>query len=260
MNTRPLIIGHRGASALAPENTLASFKRAMIDRADGIEFDVRLSSDDVPMVIHDATLARTGRSKAKVASLKASELARVDVGSWFNHKYPSLAQSEFEAERVPSLARVFELFSDFDAVLYLEMKFEGSRSDLLARQCVETIRRHSFTQRTIVECFHLPALAEVKRLDSKIRTAALFEPSIKRPLPLLKRLAMIDRARDFGADEIAFHHRLASRRVVERANALGVPCVVWTVDKPRWRAKATDLGLRALITNNPAAFTKPILD
>ena len=69
MSELPLIIGHRGASAIAPENTLAAFKRAIQDGADGIEFDVRLSQDGVPVVIHDATLARTGLTDGVVAEL-----------------------------------------------------------------------------------------------------------------------------------------------------------------------------------------------
>ncbi len=83
MSRLPLIIGHRGASALAPENTLAAFRRAIADGADGIEFDVRLARDGVAVVIHDATLERTGLLKRRVANLTADELQAIDVGSWF---------------------------------------------------------------------------------------------------------------------------------------------------------------------------------
>ena len=77
---RPLIIGHRGASALAPENTLASFSRAIADGADGFEFDVRLSRDHIPVVIHDADLKRTAHKNSRVAALSAQELSQIDVG------------------------------------------------------------------------------------------------------------------------------------------------------------------------------------
>ncbi|MDQ3754751.1 MAG: glycerophosphodiester phosphodiesterase, partial [Acidobacteriota bacterium] len=66
--TPPLIIGHRGASAVAPENTLGAFARALDDGADGIEFDVRLARDGVPIVIHDATLKRTALQDGAVAA------------------------------------------------------------------------------------------------------------------------------------------------------------------------------------------------
>jgi len=85
--TRPLIIAHRGASARAPENTLAAFQMAIDAGAEGVEFDVRLAKDDVPVVIHDHDLKRVGSLNERVASLTSNELGRIDVGSWFNHRY-----------------------------------------------------------------------------------------------------------------------------------------------------------------------------
>src|SRR5215208_2524413 len=86
----PLIIGHRGASAVAPENTMAAFREAIATGADGIEFDVRLTRDGVPVIIHDSTLRRTGGLQRRVSDLAASELEQVDVGSWFA---PAFAQA-----------------------------------------------------------------------------------------------------------------------------------------------------------------------
>src|SRR5687767_7726644 len=116
MASSPLILGHRGASALAPENSLAAFRRAMDDGADGIEFDVRLSYDHVPVVIHDATLKRTGRVDRLVSGLTAEELGEVDVGSWFTERTHTEAQA-FVGEKLPTLARVFELFNAEAGVL-----------------------------------------------------------------------------------------------------------------------------------------------
>jgi len=79
----PLIIGHRGASAVAPENTMAAFREAIAAGCDGIEFDVRLTRDGVPVIIHDSTLRRTAGLAARVADLTWAELEQVDVGSWF---------------------------------------------------------------------------------------------------------------------------------------------------------------------------------
>ena len=84
--TTPLIIGHRGASADAPENTMAAFREAIAVGADGIEFDVRLTRDGVPVVIHDSTLRRTGGLPQRIAEITQSELATIDVGSWFARK------------------------------------------------------------------------------------------------------------------------------------------------------------------------------
>ncbi len=83
---KPLIIAHRGASAIAPENTLAAFRRAIDDGAEGIEFDVRLTKDGVPVVLHDAQLNRVGRCEGRVIDFTSKQLQKLDVGSWFNEK------------------------------------------------------------------------------------------------------------------------------------------------------------------------------
>src|SRR4030095_1405241 len=100
MSELPLIIGHRGASAVAPENTLGAFELAVQDGADGIEFDVRLSQDGVPVVIHDATLARTGLVDGVVAELSAEVLGRTNVGSWFSQR-SNAGHAEFSSEKLP---------------------------------------------------------------------------------------------------------------------------------------------------------------
>ena len=113
-----------GASAIAPENTLAAFTRAIPDGADGIEFDVRLSQDGVPVVIHDATLERTGMTDGVVAELSAEVLAETDVGSWFSQRPNSPAWIS-RMKNCRALQQVFDLFAESDALLYLEMKSSG---------------------------------------------------------------------------------------------------------------------------------------
>src|SRR5215204_7777086 len=104
-----LIIGHRGASTVAPENTMAAFREALAVGADGIEFDVRLTSDGVPVVIHDSTLRRTGGLPHRVADLSWAEISKIDVGSWFAQRN-GLRPGTFANETVPSLAELFTLF------------------------------------------------------------------------------------------------------------------------------------------------------
>jgi glycerophosphoryl diester phosphodiesterase len=248
----PLIIGHRGASIWAPENTLASFSRAISDGADGIEFDVRLARDGVPVVIHDHSLKRTGGIKTLVSELSSSELRKVNVGSWFNREHPEKAQAHYTQECVPTLARVFERLLDTPALFYLEMKCDGPGLHELCAAVVNTIREYSLAERVIVESFELRAIAEVKLMDPRTKTAALFQPRISRPAATLKRAKMVELARASGADEIALHYTLANLRVIEAAKAAGLNVVVWTVDNPDWVMKARALNIRALITNNPA--------
>jgi glycerophosphoryl diester phosphodiesterase len=253
MVSTPLIIGHRGASAVAPENTLAAFSRALKDGADGIEFDVRLSRDRVPVVIHDSNLKRTGWSDRRVADLNASELQQCDVGSWFG---PLKAENNLSAGTVPTLRQVLELFQQTNALLYLEMKSEAEDATALVQAVVNEIQNAQIAGRVIVSSFDLRAVAMVKKIDPAITTAALFEPKLSQPLSTIRRLTMIDLAIEHHANEIALHHSLCSARVVQKSAEFGLPVVVWTVDDLKWIKQGQRFGLKALITNNPAAMVR----
>lgn len=249
----PLIIGHRGAAAVAPENTLVSFERALRDGADGIEFDVRLARDSVPVVIHDPTLRRTALRKGEIAGLSSTELSKVNVGTWFNLCYPLLAQADYEQATIPTLARVFEALDETDTLLYVEMKCGAKDRAALAVEVAKLIRAHSLTHRVVVESFDLAAIAGLKRLDSSIRTAALFDRKLSRPAPSARRI--IERAMRCGAAQIALHRSLATRRTVQEAAQHGLETVVWTADSPAWVARAIKSGIHAIITNNPARLS-----
>lgn len=255
MSRLPLIIGHRGASALAPENSLAAFRRAIADGADGIEFDVRLSRDGVAVVIHDASLERTGLLKQGVSELTAAELQSTDIGRWFSksNRKTSLCDFDFAGQTVPLLAQVFELFEQNTGLLYLEMKADAGEGSELVAEVVRMIQASSVRKRVIVECFDLSLIAEVKTHDATIRTAALFEPKLSKPTSFVRR-DYPQLAAEVGADEIALHHALAGRRNIEAALRLNQKVVVWTVDNPAWVSKATDWGITALITNNPSVL------
>jgi glycerophosphoryl diester phosphodiesterase len=216
----PLIIGHRGAAAVAPENTMAAFEAAIAAGAEGIEFDVRLSRDGVPVVIHDDTLSRTHGLRRRVADLTGHELDQLGV---------------------PSLRELFELMSQNELLLCLEIK--GSSSEL-AERCCELVSEFSFEERVIVECFDLQVIEKIRTL----KTAALFEPRFH------TEQRVIDRALEVGASVLALHHRLAKPSLVEKARLAGLRVVVWTVDDPAWVAPAQTMGIEALITNDPATM------
>ncbi len=252
--TRPptpvFIIGHRGAAAVAPENTLLSFERALADGAEGIEFDVRLAKDGVPVVIHDSTLRRTALQRGRVSSFSSTELSEMDAGTWFNQRFPRKAQPEYVGATIPTLADVFELLEKRDALLYVEMKCGTKDRAALAAGVAKLIGAHTLSSRVIVESFDLAAIAEIKRLDASLRTAALFDRKLSRPAPSARR--MIEQAIRCGAGEIALHHSLATHRTVAEAARHGLETVVWTADNPAWVERAIKRGVRAIITNDPA--------
>ncbi|HEX8501318.1 MAG TPA: glycerophosphodiester phosphodiesterase family protein [Pyrinomonadaceae bacterium] len=246
---RLLIIGHRGASARAPENTHAAFRMAFDEAADGIELDVRLARDGVPVVIHDATLERTALVHGEVESYDSSALTGFHAGDWFNFRHPKHAQASFARERIPTLAEVFESYGS--RLVYVEMKCEdASRRAALARAVVELTRARGLAGRVVVKSFEHDALAEVRRLAPEMRTAALFGRSWPRPfVPAADIFAAAERC---GADQISLHRSLLRKSTVEEARRRGFEVVTWTVNSPFWLRRALALGLRAVFTDCPA--------
>ena len=219
----PLIIGHRGAPVVALENTLPAFQAAIAAGADGIEFDVRLSSDGVPVIIHDDTLTRTHGVRRRVADLTVDELRSFGV---------------------PSLRELFELMGGNSLLLCLELK---SREPELAGLCCRMVREFEFDERVIVECFDLNVLRHVD-----LRKAALFEPRMQ------TEQSVIDRSLAVGATVLALHHRMAKPSLVEKAKLAGLRVVIWTVDDQSWIVRARELGIEALITNDPARMIEAL--
>jgi glycerophosphoryl diester phosphodiesterase len=249
---RPTIIAHRGASARAPENKLAAFRMAMEVDAEGVEFDVRLAKDGVPVIIHDRDLKRTAKRPEKVSELTSKELAQVDVGSWFNRRFPRRARPAFQSESVPTLQQTLAQLINFRGPIYVELKANASTfRDLSAAVC-NVIRNSPQLPQNIVKRFKLASKPEVKHFLPSVQTAGLFGVDVM--LIIRHREHIVTLASEFGADQISLHHSLISPKLVHRATEAGMPITVWTVDDPRWLSRRRNLNIDALITNDPSKF------
>lgn len=249
MSPKPLIIGHRGASAHAPENTLAAFQMALDAGADGVEFDVQLSKDGVPVVIHDASLHRTGLRDGLISEMTSKELGKTDVGSWFNKKFPKRASDAFAHETIPTLEHVLDLLKTSDGLIYIELKCGAKDFAPLAKAVCDRVRDSPLLPQMIVKSFKLAAIPEVRHHLPQVQTAALFEPTIMDFLRRRKHIIAI--AREFGADQISLHHSLVTRKLVALAAEAQMPVTIWTADDLKWPARCSKLGIKALITNDP---------
>lgn len=241
-NDFPLVVAHRGASAIAPENTLAAFSAAIDAGVDGIEFDVQLARDGVPVVIHDTDLRRTAGVAGSVADLTSAQLGKTDVGSWFG--------PQFKAETVPTLEQTLHLLGDFRGLIYIELKCELHNFKPLAAAVGDVIRASPLLAQIIVKSFRLAAIPELRRLLPAVQTAALFEPSIT--TILRRREYIIAMAREFGATQLSLHFSLATPKLCALAAAADLPVTVWTVDAAKWLQRCQQRGVKALITNDPA--------
>ncbi len=143
------MIAHRGASAYAPENTMAAFRLAEAMGADGIEFDVKLTADGVPIVMHDATLDRTTDGSGEVARRTLNEIRKLDAGSFF--------EDSFAGEKVPTLAEVLETLGP-DMLLNIELTNYASPRDILPERSLRIVEEAGAMGRVLFSSFNPIAL------------------------------------------------------------------------------------------------------
>ena len=163
--TRPLVIAHRGASADAPENTIAAFELALEQGADGIELDVHLSADGHPVVIHDFTLERTTNGSGPVSAQRVRDLKRLDAGGW--------RERRFLGQRVQTLQEVLERFRD-RARFWIELKAGSRVYPGIEERMAAVIGANQYEESTIVQSFDMGSLERLRQINPRLRMAALY--------------------------------------------------------------------------------------
>ncbi len=233
---RPLVLAHRGASAHAPESTLAAFRLAVESGADGIELDVHLSRDGEVVVIHDDQVDRTTDGRGWVHEMTLAELRSLDAGRWFG--------PGFAGERIPTLAEVLEAVGGALRLINIELKAGPSSRPGLVQRVVETVRRLGLEERCVISSFNHFALREVKRIEPSLRTGILYVEGLVEPWIY---------ARQVPADALHPPHYVVIPELVEGAHRAGLAVHTWTVDAPDEVRRVAACGVDAIITNDPAA-------
>lgn len=240
-----MIFAHRGGAALAPENTLAAFDSGLACGADGIELDVRLSRDGVPVVVHDPTLDRTTDAAGPVEHLSAAELAAVDAGYRFDRQgaFPFRGRGI----GVPALKDVLDRYRT--TAMIVELKSAEPR---LARAVVEDIRATGTLGRVTIGSFQKGALDAVRACDPSVRTGADMD-EIRSGLDASLPSAGAGRPSfdAFQVPEVYAGMRIVTPEFVARAHGAGVGVVVWTVDRDEDILRLLDWGVDGLITDRP---------
>ena len=224
-----IIEAHRGNSAYAPENTLASFRQAIGLGARAIEFDVHLTRDGVPVVMHDGKVERTTNGKGAIADLTAAEIRTLDAGRWRG--------AEFAGEQVPTLEEVLALAAGADVRLNVEVKGAFPAPGMPER-IVELVRASGRDH--IVSSFNLAILLAVRQLDPD-RTLALIGDGP----------AILAQARTHGLPWIHAYYRSANLDVIAGAHTSGIRVNVWTLDDPGLVAHYRRLGVDKICSNRP---------
>jgi glycerophosphoryl diester phosphodiesterase len=230
----PLIIGHRGASAAAPENTLAAFGLALEQGADGVELDVQLSADGQLVVFHDEDVARMTSGQGKVGDLTLADLQQLRLA---------------EGQTIPTLDDVLEHFGR--QLLYnIEVKDFGWRNRGTETAVADTILAHRLEEYVLISSFNPLALRRLR---------AVLPPRI--PLALIRGGGW----QQYGyllADGVADHphYRLVDAAYMAWANKRGYLVNVWTVDAPEEAKRLRALGVNGIITNKPAFIRQQLAE
>lgn len=215
-----IIISHRGASAYYPENTLLSFSKAIELNADMLEFDVRKTSDDKIIVIHDDRVDRTTNGKGYVREMSFNSLRTLDAGS---------------GEKIPALHEVLELGRG-KVKFAIELKEERTEELVL-----ETVRDLSLSDDVFIITFRQKILRRVKAFDPAVRTALI---SLI-PYNTVKDALFCEAA------AIGIHHYFLTPQIIEKARMNNLFIFVWTVDDQKKCERIRDMGATGVVTNKP---------
>lgn len=229
---RMLIVGHRGAAGVAPENTLASFREAIRAGADWLEFDIRVTNDGIPIVIHDSTLTRTCNGRGPVRSRSLAELRRLDAGLWYG--------DGFSGERIPTLDEVLKLGSRIR--LNIEIKARCAPAKQVAQAVWSRVQEAGLEDRVLISSFDPIILRALRSLDSRIMLGFPWKIGLRDP---------VRRAVSLKAKMMLFDIAGLSEKKVRRCREAGLDVWVYTVNDPEEMRRVMDLGIEAIITDRP---------
>lgn len=225
---KPIIVGHRGAAGLAPENTLEAFQAAIDLAIDGIEFDVQRSKDGALVVFHDEDLERLTDGTGKLWDRTLDELKALHI----------VTQHEgYHDVRIPTLRETFEFLRAADQLLMIELK-EPWRYPGVEEQVVTLIREFGLVERVQVRAFYHDALHTIHRLAPEIALSELW----------LDRLPEDD---EVIYKTVNSHHILFTAENVARLHRRGVQVTAWTVNELDDARRLIEIGIDGLTTNFP---------
>ncbi len=234
--SKPVLFAHRGASAHAPENTLAAFELAARQGAPAIELDVKLSADGRVVVIHDQTVDRTTNGHGDVRNLTLAELKTLDAGSKFSTQYAG--------ETIPTLAEVFEAVGK-RLLINVELTNYASPNDALVSKVAGLVRQSGLEEWVMFSSFHPLSLWRARRLL----------PSVPRGFLLLEGKAgsWVYRLLDPLLTPEYMHPYLTSvtQEYVRTQHNRGKGVNVWTVNEPDDMRRLFDLGVDGIFTDDP---------
>jgi glycerophosphoryl diester phosphodiesterase len=235
----PRVIGHRGAAATAPENTLESIREAKRLGAGGVEFDAKLASDGVPLLMHDDTLDRTTSGRGAVAALDSRDIRRLDAGLWFGPQWRHVL--------VPRLEDALKLVMELDLAVNVEIKPCPGREVDTAKAVAATIQRVWPRRR--------PGMLLSSFSPLSLHAAKVAAPDLPRGLLIWEKPAdWLDQARALDCVTIHCADQYLTPDWAAQIKAAGFGLAVYTVNEPARARVLMGWGVDAIITDRPDAI------
>ena len=230
------MIAHRGASAYAPENTIIAFKKARLLGAEMVEFDVMLSKDGIPVVIHDENIKRTTNGKGLVNTFTFNELQKFDAGRWFAKKY--------SGQEIPSFSQVLDVLCQLDLHANVEIKpIRGHEAETVG-QVLSHINQHWPHDKSplLISSFDYHVLEMVRS----------FAPD--QPLGFLMHKWQQDwlqKASELDCYSVHVNHRLLSQKRVDSIKEHDFKLLCYTVNRSRRANKLFQMGVDGIFSDYP---------
>lgn len=242
----PLVIGHRGAKKVSPENTLASIKQAAKDGATWVEVDVRLSFDDIPILLHDTTVDRTTDGTGKIGALKLDSIKTLDAGSWFS--------SKFSSEKIPTLREALNICNQLSLGINIEIKPDSASSKKIIEKTLSVLHTFSddFRGRLLFSSFDVDIIEMLRVAAPKWPRGLLIEKlhnNLKTKLDELECFSVHPAISCFETTQN-----------IEDTLKFGLPIVPFTVNDFLTSQKLIKHGIRSFITDDPAIFRTTFLE
>jgi len=222
------LIGHRGAAALAPENTMPSFVKAYECGATAIEFDVRLTKDGVPIIYHDSNFKRLTGFNAYVTDVSFEETKKLRVKG--------------EAP-IPTLEEVLE-FASGKLAVDIELKVVG-----IEKETVNLLRKYGLEDKALITSFLPTVLGEIKNIAPDIEVGVLLEEWNDEYLDIARRI---------DAYALLPPYTIVTREMVDKIKGSGYALIVWTVNDPREAEKLLEMGVDGIITDDPCKLREVV--
>lgn len=237
-------IAHRGASAYAPEHTIAAYKLGQQLRGDYIEIDLQMTKDGHLVAMHDETVNRTTNGTGLVKEHTLEEIKQLNAGSFFNEKHPSLAKKEFENANVPTLEEIIKTFGH-NANYYIETKSPDEYPSM-EEKLLEIIKHYGINDKVIIQSFSEASLQKIHSLDVNIPLVQLLP--YKKAAQLTELEMKKYKTYCIG---LGMNYKYIDSTYVKRIKKHGLEVHPFTVDNETDMKKLILWGVDGMFTNYP---------